>query len=54
MTDAHYLVNRLKAKSLLGTFLHLAAALSVREHIHVWVFEEENAIRNEVKLGFSR
>lgn len=53
VTDPHYLVNRWKAKSLLGMFLNLSAAVSVCEHIHIWVFEEENAVRNEVKLGFS-
>lgn len=42
----------IETKSLLGMFLNLAAALSICEHVHIWVFEEKCRVTNEVKLGF--
>lgn len=53
VADPQRLVNRLKAQSLPGALSNPAGALSVCEHILIWVFEGENTIRNEVKLGFS-
>ena len=41
-----------ETKSLLGIFLNLAAALSICEHVHIWVFEGKYRVRNKVKLGF--